>query len=252
MEETLKNQEVNKMLDKLNPINIAKNTAKGTAKGVGRAIYGLGRALGWLGYTGVPAYAYFKSKDALDWVDSFASYNPIGWFVKLFGWDDIYSGRKINELSENGIGLAAAGLASKGINNVTEKVMPYNHNIRNLVETGLNGAGAVAVNGLAHSEGFKNALESMVYSVSSKEAFADSVNRTIAEGIGTLQNLGNNTDYTTLNNILYAASAGMLAMAGYRIFEILDRNIFDALPIRKIRDSYVERKADRARKAKKK
>ena len=240
------------MLEKLNPINITKNVAKGTARGIGRTAYGLSRALGWLGYTGIPAYTYIKSKDALDWVDSFSDYNPVGWFVKLFSANDIESGRKINEMSEKGIGLAIAELGSKGINSITEKIMPYRHNLRNLAEIGLNGVGAVAVNGLAHSEGLKNTLESLVYSVSSKEAFADSLNRTVAEGIGTLQNLGTNTNYAALDNILYAVSAGMLAIAGYRALEILDRNIFDAFPIRKIRDNYVERKADKSRRAKRK
>ena len=126
------------------------------------------------------------------------------------------------------------------------------HNLRNLVECCFNGAGSIVMNKLAHSKEFKETLESMAYSVSSKEAFADSLNKTFMDGIKTLENLGTNTNYNALDNILYAISAGMLITAGYRAFNVFDRLAINADPIRKIRDMYVEKKTYKKEKAKRK
>jgi len=219
-------------------MSIAKKTGSTLLSGA----YSLGRKVGWLVYTVVPTASYFLTKEILDWTNSFSFYNPMGYFIKLFGSDEIERAENIKELSEKGIGISFGLLTSKLTNLGTGYILPNFHKLRRSLETALYTASAIAVNTLASSEGeLKSSLENIVEKFSSEESFLDEINQTAKNTLTALDNISSNLDISTVDNLLKYASATLFSLALYRLSEILFPNL-----VTRARDKYVKKHSRRS------
>ena len=219
------------------PIKIAKKAGSTFLSGA----YTIGRKGGWLIYTTVPTASYFLTKEILDWKKSFSFYNPMGYFIKLFGSNEIERAENIKELSEKGIGLSFGFLTSKLTNLGTEYILPNFCKLRRSLETALYTASAIAVNTLASSKGeLKSSLESIVKKFSSEESFTDGINQTAKNALTALDNIASNLDTSTIDNLLKYTSASLFSLALYRLSEIFFPN-----PVTKARDRYIKKHSRR-------
>lgn len=225
-----------------------RNAVKKTAD----ALYTTGRKVGAPVYLGLPALGLGAADVTRDAIDSIPWYNPAGWVIGIY---ELFGGNQIDKIEEaknasiHGIAGATALATTKLINSGTERCFPYSHNVRNLIE-----AGAYATPGiLAHQASKYETLDSLLSSLNSPVALAttlsETASETASETLDTATNFLTQTEITP-QNLLQTAGAVFLGMATYRILNLADRLTFDIDPIRKLRDDYVEKAAEKRRKSK--